>query len=138
MERKVFLYIEEQYERHGYPRHTEIMTQGRLISEDNLLRLEYAFSPENSSDRPIAASVMRVDQAWHVTRPSFGPEMLTLHPRLMTQNEYAGEDSLTALPVELSWNDREDEGDVTVSMRVAREKRAFHPYSLSIHYVKET
>jgi len=138
MDRKVFLYIEEQYERHGYPRHKEIMTEGRLVKESNLLRLEYFISPDDAPDQPTPASVMKVDQAWHVTRPSFGPELLTVHPRLLTQNEYAGKGRMAVMASDLSWEEHGEEGDVTVALRVAWEEHPYRPYSLTIHYVPQT
>jgi len=136
MRRPVMIHIREHYERWGHPRMQQILTQGVLIREEGLIRLEYQLLPRREDEEVLNASVMKSDPYWHITRPAFGADLVTLCPGQVCRNAYAGENGylLDAIPVDLIWEETNTGGQVRVSLRCARSDRPYRSYSLELHY----
>lgn len=136
MRRPVFLHIRETFERRGAPRNHQILTQGVLIREEGLIRIEYQLAPDRAGDPPLNASVMKAEPFWHMTRPSFGADLVTLCPDQFCRNSYSGDDSydLDVVPAELRWDEQESGGEVVLSCRMARLGHPYRSYSLHVRY----
>ena len=136
MRTPVFLHIQESFYRHGYPQEHQILTQGVWIQDENLIRLEYQLLDPEQHPTPLNASVMLAEGVWHVTRPSFGADLLTLCPGKVCTNVYSGEDGylMDVIPTQLVWEKKENGGEVLVRCRCSRDGRPYRDYELNVHY----
>jgi len=136
MRQPVFVHVQETYETHHGPKNNQLLTEGVLIREPHLIRIEYRGTGE-AGGGPAQASIMKAEGFWHITRPGRGEDLITICPGGICSNSYTtdhGVYEMDVMPDTLIWEEEENGGNVQVECRLARGGRPYRSYTLSVQY----